>query len=99
LKYRSKDKYQYIGYDFLYYDNTIFKQKVVRKLFSIEIVIFHKNGILEGYATKYQRLEVASKNFKKGPFKDYQTAFCSPLALTVLEKIFLKNLLFYRFVT
>jgi hypothetical protein len=35
---------------------------------------------------KYRSQEVASNKLEKGPLRDYETAFCSLLALTVLEK-------------
>jgi hypothetical protein len=41
----------------------------------------------------YQSQEVAMSKLEKGPLRGYETAFCSHLALKVLEKI-LKNLLF-----
>jgi hypothetical protein len=58
-------------------------------MFSIEIVIFRTFAILE----KYRSQKVASNKLEKGPLIDYETAFCSPLALTVLEKIFKLTLL------
>jgi hypothetical protein len=39
----------------------------------------------------YRSLEVASNKREKGPHKDYETAFCSPLAFTVLEKKIFKE--------
>jgi hypothetical protein len=86
LKFRSKvifeNIFQFLGYDFLYPVNTIFVLKpIVKKLLSIEIVIFHK----------YQSQEVASNKFEKGPLRDYETAFCSLLALMVLEKKIFKD--------
>jgi hypothetical protein len=35
---------------------------------------------------KYRSQEVASNKLEKGPLRDYETAFCSVLALMVLEK-------------
>jgi hypothetical protein len=35
-----------------------------------------------------QLQEVASNKFEKLPLMDYETGFCSPLALKVLEKMF-----------
>jgi hypothetical protein len=49
-------------------------------------VIFNTSRILEALSEKYQSQEVASNKFEKGPLRDYGTAFCSPLALMVLEK-------------
>jgi hypothetical protein len=36
---------------------------------------------------KYGSLEVASNKLEKEPLRIYKTAFCSPMARTVLEKI------------
>jgi hypothetical protein len=40
--------------------------------------------------------ESASNKLEKGPLRDYETGFCSPVALTVLEKIF-KDIAFFHF--
>jgi hypothetical protein len=40
---------------------------------------------------KYQSQEVASNKLEKGPLRDYETAFCSVLALMVLEKKIFKD--------
>jgi hypothetical protein len=40
---------------------------------------------------KYQSQEVASNKLKKGLLRDYETAFCSVVALMVLEKKKFKN--------
>jgi hypothetical protein len=37
------------------------------------------------------------KKLEKGPLRDYETGFCSPMALTVLEKKILKDLPFKNF--
>jgi hypothetical protein len=37
---------------------------------------------------KYRSKEVATNNVEKEPLTVYKAAFCSPQALTVLEKIF-----------
>jgi hypothetical protein len=39
---------------------------------------------------KYRSQEVALNKLEKGPLRDYETGFCSPLALTVLEKKIVK---------
>jgi hypothetical protein len=59
---------------------------IVKKLFSIEIVIFNTFALSEAYLEKYWSKQVASSKLEKGPHRDYATAFCSPLAFTVLEK-------------
>jgi hypothetical protein len=47
---------------------------------------------LETYKSKiiigkiYRSQEVASNKLEKGTLRDYKTGFCSPVALTVLEK-------------
>jgi hypothetical protein len=46
---------------------------------------------------KYQSQEVASNKLEKGPLRDYETAFCLPLTLTVLEKIFKEFAVFTGF--
>jgi hypothetical protein len=35
---------------------------------------------------KYRSQEVASNKLENGPHRDYETAFCSPLAFMVLKK-------------
>jgi hypothetical protein len=45
---------------------------------------------------KYRAHEVASNKLEKGPFRDYETASCSPLALKSFGEDFLKNLLFLQ---
>jgi hypothetical protein len=40
-----------------------------------------------GHKNIDQSQEVAWKKLKKGPLRDYETGFYSPVALTVLEKI------------
>jgi hypothetical protein len=42
------------------------------------------------FSEKYRSQEVASNKLEKGLLRDYDTAFCPVLALTVLEKIFKK---------
>jgi hypothetical protein len=61
---------------------------------SIEIVIFIFELSIIG---KYRSQEVASNNLEKGLLRDYETYFCSVLALMVLGKRFLKINLFLRF--
>jgi hypothetical protein len=41
---------------------------------------------------KYWSQEFASNKLEKGPLRDYETGFCSHLALTVLEKKIFKDL-------
>jgi hypothetical protein len=66
-----------------------FAQKpIVKKLLGIEIMIFHTFALSEAYSVKYWSQEVASNKLEKGLLRDYETAFCSVLALKVLEKIF-----------
>jgi hypothetical protein len=64
---------------------------IVKKLLSIEIVIFHTFALSVAYSEKYQSQEVASNKLEKGPPRDYETAFCSVLALMVLEKKIFKD--------
>jgi hypothetical protein len=40
---------------------------------------------------KYRSQEVVWNKLEKGPLRDYETGFCSPLALTVLEKKIFKD--------
>jgi hypothetical protein len=40
----------------------------------------------ESQLENYQSQELASNKLEKGPLRDYETGFCSPLALTVLDK-------------
>jgi hypothetical protein len=47
---------------------------------------------LESQSEKYRSQEVALNKLEKGPLRDYETGFCSPLALTVLEKKNFKDL-------
>jgi hypothetical protein len=60
---------------------------IVKKLLSIEIVIFHTFALSEGKSEKYQSQEVALNKLEKGPLIHLKTVFCSPVALMVLEKI------------
>jgi hypothetical protein len=61
-------------------------------------VIFYTFALSEELSEKYGSQEVASNKLEKGPFRDYETAFCSLLALTVLErKISKKIKLFLSF--
>jgi hypothetical protein len=47
---------------------------------------------------KYRSQEVASNKLEKGPLRDYETGFCSPLALMVLVKKIFKDLaMFFGF--
>jgi hypothetical protein len=46
---------------------------------------------------KYWSQEVASNKLEKGPHRDYETAFCSPVAFTVLKKIFKEFAVFTSF--
>jgi hypothetical protein len=41
---------------------------------------------------KYRSEEVASNKLEKGLLRDYETGFCAPLALKVLEKKIFKDL-------
>jgi hypothetical protein len=67
----------------------------VKKLLSIEIVIFHTFVLSEAKSEKYRSQEVALNKLEKKPLIDFKTAFCSPVALSVLEKIF-KDLASFR---
>jgi hypothetical protein len=64
---------------------------IVKKLLSIEIVIFHTFALSEALSEKYQSPEVASNKLEKGPLRDYKIVFCSPVALAVLEKKIFKK--------
>jgi hypothetical protein len=70
---------------------------IVKKLLSIEIVIFHTSALSEELSEKYRTQEVASNKLEKGPLRDYKTVFCSPVALVGLEKIFKDLARFRRF--
>jgi hypothetical protein len=53
---------------------------------------------LESQSEKYLSQEVALNKLEKGPLRDFETSFCSPLALTVLEKKIFKDLaMFFGF--
>jgi hypothetical protein len=43
--------------------------------------------------------EVASNKLVKGPLRDYDIVFCSPVTLTVLGRRFFKDLAFFRVFT
>jgi hypothetical protein len=60
---------------------------LVKKLLSIEIVIFHTSAFSE----KYQSQKVVSNKLEKGPLIDYATAFCTLLPLMALEKKIFKD--------
>jgi hypothetical protein len=47
---------------------------------------------------KYRPQEVASNKLEKGPLRDYEIGFCSPVALTVVE-IFKDFAFFPKFFT
>jgi hypothetical protein len=61
---------------------------IVKNLLSIKIVIFHIYTLGSIIGKKYWSQEVALNKLEKGLLTDYETAFCSVLALTVLGKIF-----------
>jgi hypothetical protein len=44
---------------------------------------------------KYWSQEVASNKLDKGPLRDSKKGFCSPVALTVLEKKIVKDFAFF----
>jgi hypothetical protein len=96
LKYRSKVKYEYIssflGYDFLYPDNTIFCSKTNSKevILSIEIVIFHTFAFSEALTEKYRSQEVASNKLEKDPLRDNKTVFFFTCGTCGSEEDFLK---------
>jgi hypothetical protein len=46
---------------------------IVKKLLSIEIVIFHTFAISEAYSEKNLSKEIASNKLEKGPLRDYET--------------------------
>jgi hypothetical protein len=48
---------------------------IVKKLLSIEIVIFHTFALSEAYLEKYRSQEIASNKLEKGPLRDYKTGF------------------------
>jgi hypothetical protein len=53
---------------------------------------------LESQSEKYRSQEVALTKLEKGPHRDYETGFCSPLALAVLEKKIFKDVaMFFGF--
>jgi hypothetical protein len=58
-------------------------------------VIFNAITLLEALSEKYQSQKVASKKLEKGPHRDYQTVFCSPLEFMVLKKKSLKEFAFF----
>jgi hypothetical protein len=61
-------------YEFLYSGNTIFALKpIVKKLLSIEILIFLTFALSEAYSEKNRPKEVASNKLEKGPLRDYET--------------------------
>jgi hypothetical protein len=68
---------------------------IVKKLLSIEIVIFHTFALSEASSEKYRSQEVASNKLEKGSLMDYKTSFFSLVALIVLEKIF-KDFAFFQ---
>jgi hypothetical protein len=45
---------------------------------------------------KYRSQEIASNKLEKGPLRDYETGFCSSVAIMVLEKIF-RDLAYFHF--
>jgi hypothetical protein len=70
LKFRSKVKFEnifkFLGYDFLYHVNTFIALKlIVKKLLSIEIVIFHI-CTCKPYLEKYRSQEIAWNKLEKG---------------------------------
>jgi hypothetical protein len=68
---------------------------IVKKLLSIEIVLFHTFALSESLSKKYRPQELASNKLEKGPLMDYETGFCSPVALNVLEKKIFKDFAFF----
>jgi hypothetical protein len=67
---------------------------IVKKLFSIKMSIDSWNVNQK----KYRLQEVASNRLEKETLRDDETDFCSPLALTVLEKKIFKDLaMFFGF--
>jgi hypothetical protein len=56
------------------------------KTYNSEIIIIGKNWSQED----------ASNKLEKEPLRDYKTAFCSPLALTVMEKKFFIDFAFFQ---
>jgi hypothetical protein len=46
---------------------------------------------------KYWSQEVVSNKLEKGAHRDYETAFCSPVAFMVLKRIFKEFAVFYMF--
>ena len=64
---------------------------LVKKLLSIEIVIFHTFALSEAQSEKYRSQEVASNKLEKGPLRDYKIVFNSPVAFAVLEKKIFKD--------
>jgi hypothetical protein len=63
---------------------------IVKKLLSIEILIFHTFALSEAKLEKYRSQEVASNKLEKGPLRDNKTAFCSPWHLRFWRRRFLK---------
>jgi hypothetical protein len=66
-------------------------KSIVKKLLTIELVIFHTFALSDAYSKKYLSQEVASNKLEKGPLIDFKTAFCLLLSLTALEKKIFKN--------
>jgi hypothetical protein len=78
--------------------NTIFALKpIVKKLLNSEIVIFSYFALFVAFLEKYLSQEFASNKLNEGPLRDHETDFCSPVALTVLEKIFKEFAVFTGF--
>jgi hypothetical protein len=55
---------------------------ILKKLLSFEIPSYHQN-----HRSVIGKVSVTNY-LEKGPHRDYETAVCSPLALTILKKIF-----------
>jgi hypothetical protein len=88
LKCRSKVKYEliyeFLGYEFLYPDNTFFCSKTNSK------------EVIEHWNCDLSYLRTLGSIIGKGPLRDYETGFCSPVALTVLKKKFFRDFAFFQ---
>jgi hypothetical protein len=65
---------------------------MVKKLLSIEFVIFHTFALSVASSKKYRSQEVALNKLEKGLFRDFETGFCSLLATMFLEMKIFKDL-------
>jgi hypothetical protein len=66
---------------------------IVKKLFNIKMAIDSQNRKRKSIGHR----KLPRRNLRKGILRDYETGFCSPLALTVLEKIFEDLAMFFGF--